>query len=115
MSKLSTGCLSTAASGLKVLMGGGDKPSPRRFCNRCEKYEVREADTSLCLVCRRTYQLGTTIQQVFPAEGGHLALKFLDRAFDWLQETVREAQDIHRAALLKGSGGEAPRSSQRAP
>ncbi|CAK9067360.1 unnamed protein product [Durusdinium trenchii] len=92
-------------------MGGGEKPPPKRLCNRCDKYEVRELNTSLCLVCRRTYQLGATINQVFPAAGEHLALKFLDRVFDWLQETVKEAEEIQRESLLKGSGGDAPRTS----
>ena len=89
-------------------MGGEEPP---RLCNRCEKYPVREKSTSLCLVCRRSYQLGTTINQVFPAAGEHLALAFLDRAFDWLEEAVKEAKQIQRESALKGSDSGAPRSS----
>ena len=93
-------------------MGGTDGGPPSRTCNRCEKFEVRESHTSLCLICRRTYQLGNTVVQLFlKAAEGH-ALKFLDQAFGWLEETLKEAQDIERG---KGSEGVAPRSTSVAP
>ena len=86
-------------------MGGPGTGPPSRLCSRCEKFEVREDGISLCLVCRRTYQLGTTVLQVFPKEAESYALKFLDKAFGWLEDTLKEAQDIERA---KGSGSAPP-------
>lgn len=73
--------------------------------------EVPEPNTALCLVCRRSHQLSHTTQAFFPADSELLALEFLDRAFGWLEDTLKRAKEIHAGGGPQGAGGAAPRAS----